>query len=67
MLAGIAVSLGRGDELVDALAFGAAAGAINATCHGLGTGGRRQVEKLARHGSVSSLSSRPVVDATEQP
>ena len=67
MLAGIAVSLGRGDELVDALAFGAAAGAINATRHGLGTGGRRQVEKLARHGSVSSLSSRPVVDATERP
>jgi 1-phosphofructokinase len=49
MLAGMAVSLARGRQLVDAIAFGMAAGAINATRHGLGTGSRRQVDELARH------------------
>ena len=64
MVAGIAVSLARGNDVIDALAFGAAAGAINATRHGLGTGGRRQVEELARHVSVRPLS---VPDAVELP
>jgi 1-phosphofructokinase len=66
MVAGMAVSLGRGDDLEQALAFGAAAGAINATRHGLGTGGRRQVEELARHVGVQPFSARTMADATER-
>ena len=56
MVAGIAVSLARGEAFEQALAFGAAAGAINATRHGLGTGGRRQVEQLARRVSLHPLA-----------
>jgi 1-phosphofructokinase len=58
MFAGIAVGLARGDGLEDAIAFGAAAGAINATRHGLGTGNRRQVEELARHVVLIPLDAR---------
>jgi 1-phosphofructokinase len=65
MVAGMAVSLGRGEDLEQALAFGAAAGAINATRHGLGTGGRRQVEKLARHVSLHPLTVPTTADALE--
>ena len=66
MVAAISVSLARGDELVDALVFGAAAGAINATRHGLGTGSRRQVEELSRRVSVRALGHR-ILDSAEPP
>jgi 1-phosphofructokinase len=57
MVAALAVALARGEDLVAALAFGAAAGAINATRHGLGTGSRAEVEALARRVAVEPLSS----------
>ncbi|MGK4585203.1 1-phosphofructokinase family hexose kinase [Kitasatospora sp. HPMI-4] len=47
MTAGIIAGLLRGDHLPDALRLGAGAGALNATRHGLGTGSRQAVERLA--------------------
>jgi 1-phosphofructokinase len=64
MVAALSVSLARGDELVDALVFGAAAGAINATRHGLGTGSRRQIEQLSRRITVRELADS-TLDSTE--
>jgi 1-phosphofructokinase len=58
MLAAMAVSLACGKSLLDAMAFGAAAGALNATRRGLGTGARRQVVELARHVAVSPIVER---------
>jgi 1-phosphofructokinase len=65
MVAALSVSLARGDELVDALVFGAAAGAINATRHGLGTGSRRQIEQLSRRITVRELANS-TLDSTER-
>lgn len=47
MMAGIVAGLMNGGDLTKALRLGAAAGALNATRHGLGTGSREAVEKLA--------------------
>jgi 1-phosphofructokinase len=66
MVAGIAVSLARGEDLEQALAFGAAAGAINATRHGLGTGGRRQVEQLARRVILRPLAVPAAAKTSER-
>lgn len=52
MTAGIAVGLGRGLELPDAVRLGAAAGALNVTRRGLGTGRRDQIERFARRVTV---------------
>jgi 1-phosphofructokinase len=48
MVAALAVALAEDRPLEDALRFGAAAGALNATRHGLGSGERSQIELLAR-------------------
>jgi 1-phosphofructokinase len=61
MVAALAVALARGEDLVAALAFGAAAGAINATRHGLGTGSRSEVEALARRVAVEPLTDARTV------
>lgn len=55
MTAGIAVGLARGLELPDAARLGAAAGALNVTRHGLGTGRREQIESFARRVTVREL------------
>jgi 1-phosphofructokinase len=57
MLAAIAVSLagGRTTDVMDAIVFGAAAGAVNAIRHGLGSGALRQVEQLVKHVRVEPL------------
>lgn len=47
MTAGLAVGLARGGSLRDAVALGAAAGALNITRHGLATGRRDAIEALA--------------------
>lgn len=47
MTAGIAAVLSRGGDLRDAIRTGAAAGALNVTRHGLGTGNAEAIRKLA--------------------
>jgi 1-phosphofructokinase len=53
--AGMAAELARGRDLLDAVRFGAAAGALNVTRRGLGSGSRREIELLARHVDVEEL------------
>lgn len=57
MTAGIAVGLARGETLSEAVRLGAAAGALNVTRHGLGTGRREQVERWAREIRVDPLTA----------
>lgn len=47
MTAGIAVGLGRGLDIEEAVRLGAAAGTLNVTRRGLGTGRREQIERFA--------------------
>lgn len=54
LFAATGVGLARGLDLPDALRLGMAAGALNATRRGLGTGTRDEIERLARHVSVRS-------------
>ncbi len=56
MTAGIAVGLGRGMTLLEAVCLGAAAGALNVTRRGLGTGRRDQIERFARRITVRELT-----------
>lgn len=56
MTAGISVGLARGLDLVDAVALGASAGALNVARRGLGTGNRTTIEKFARQITVRKLS-----------
>lgn len=55
MTAGMAVALGRGAPAVDALRIGAAAGALNVTRRGLGTGRRAEIERFAAQVDVEEL------------
>ena len=56
MVAALAVSLAEGRSLEDALRVGAAAGALNATRHGLGTGTRVEIEQIARTVRLTELA-----------
>jgi 1-phosphofructokinase len=56
MLAGIAVAVASGRDVLEAIVFGVAAGAVNAARHGLGSGTRRQVDELARCVGVEWLA-----------
>ncbi|MEE6273463.1 1-phosphofructokinase family hexose kinase [Georgenia wangjunii] len=55
MTAGIAVALGRGADVTDAVRLGAAAGALNVTRRGLGTGRREQIERFANRIEVQEI------------
>ncbi len=55
MTAGIAVGVGRGMHLTEAVRLGAAAGALNVTRRGLGTGRREQIERFAEQVLVSEV------------
>jgi 1-phosphofructokinase len=55
MTAAAAVGLAGGATLEEAVRLGAAAGALNATRHGLATGPRVQIEALAHHVRVSEV------------
>ncbi|MCA5893962.1 PfkB family carbohydrate kinase [Isoptericola sp. NEAU-Y5] len=55
MTAGIAVGLARGLDLGAAVRLGAAAGALNVTRHGLGTGRRQEIESFAERVTLEAL------------
>ena len=46
LMAGVSASLARGESIDDAIVLGAAAGALNVTRHGLGTGDPESIESL---------------------
>ncbi|HTP23192.1 MAG TPA: PfkB family carbohydrate kinase [Solirubrobacteraceae bacterium] len=52
MFAATGVGIARGMGMVDALRLGVAAGALNATRRGLGSGTREEIERLAAHVTV---------------
>jgi 1-phosphofructokinase len=55
MTAGIAVGLGRGLPVPDAVRLGAAAGALNVARRGLGSGRRDQIERLAEQIEIAPV------------
>ncbi|WP_256841340.1 1-phosphofructokinase family hexose kinase [Ornithinimicrobium cryptoxanthini] len=55
MTAAIAVGLGRGMPVLEAVRLGAAAGTVNVTRRGLGTGGRAQIERFATRVMIEEL------------
>jgi 1-phosphofructokinase len=56
--AGLTAGLARGLPIEEALRLGAAAGSLNVTRRGLGTGRREQVEALVDHVTVRELQRR---------
>jgi 1-phosphofructokinase len=60
MFAATGVGLVRGLTMIDALRLGMAAGALNATRRGLGTGTRDEIERLATHVRIA-----PVLEPTD--
>jgi 1-phosphofructokinase len=56
MTAAAAVGIARGLPLADALRLAAAAGAVNAMRHGLGTGTAAEVERLEAHVRIEPLT-----------
>ena len=55
MFAAIAVALAAGRDAIGAITLGVAAGAVNATRHGLGSGTRHQIGRLAHHVTVERI------------
>jgi 1-phosphofructokinase len=55
MTAGITVAVGRGLAITEAARLGAAAGALNVTRRGLGTGHREQIERFAEQVTVREV------------
>lgn len=60
MFAAVGVALARGAEPIDAVRLGVAAGALNVTRRGLGTGHRSEIERLVTHVDVIELSDQAV-------
>lgn len=59
MTAGVAVALGRAATITQAAQLGAAAGALNVTRRGLGTGHREQIERFANQIRIEDANDAP--------
>lgn len=66
MTAGIAVGLGRGWSVDEAVRLGAAAGTLNVTRRGLGTGRREQIERFASQIDVIDVTDEALDDGEEE-
>jgi len=67
MFAATGVGLARGMDMLESLRLGMAAGALNATRRGLGTGTREEIEHLAEHVTVRPLAPLPPKASTPPP
>lgn len=56
MTAGIAVGLGRDESVLTAVRLGAAAGTLNVTRRGLGTGRRTEIERFAAQVEIEEIN-----------
>jgi 1-phosphofructokinase len=59
MFAAVGVGLASGAGLIESVRLGVAAGALNVTRRGLGSGHRREIEHLKRRVAVRELSAAP--------
>lgn len=59
LTAGVAAAIARGSTILDAITLGAAAGALNVTRHGLGTGDADTIEKLRARVTVRTIGDEP--------
>jgi len=64
LTAGVTAAIARGESLVDAVRLGAAAGALNVTRHGLGTGDAEAIEKLRTLAEVRPATQEAADAAT---
>ncbi len=64
MFAALGVSLAEGETLEVALRLAMAAGCLNATRRGLGTGSRAQIERLSRHVGIDRVATQTPRDGT---
>jgi 1-phosphofructokinase len=64
MFAALGVGLARGMTFKQSLRLAGAAGALNATRHGLGSGSRSEVERLAQAVEIRPLATGPPVRPT---
>ncbi len=64
MFAATGVGLARGMDARQAVRLGAAAGALNVTRRGLGTGTRQEVERLAEHVTIEPVDPRSDCELT---
>ncbi len=67
MTAGLATALARGADMVAALRLGVAAGALNITRRGLGTGLRTAAEQVAERIRVQPVDERAMGDVRAAP
>ena len=67
MFAATGVGLARGMDMLGALRLGMAAGALNATRRGLGTGTRDEIEQLAAHVIVDDPDDDPPRTRSTEP
>lgn len=66
LTAGVVAALARGEDVRDAITLGAAAGAVNVTRHGLGTGQAEVIEKLRDAVTVRERDAAGVVEGADQ-
>lgn len=67
MVAGLAVSIARGESIVDGLRLGTAAGAATAMVPGTGLGTRATVARLLPRVRVDPFSGAPASQPAEPP